>query len=36
MLRSTVGELYDRCVDFYGEHVAITHGSRSVTYDEGS
>jgi len=34
MLRSTVGELYDRCVDFYGEHVAITHGSRSVTYDE--
>jgi len=34
MIRSTVGELYDRCVDFYGKHVAITHGSRSVTYDE--
>ncbi len=34
MLRSTVGELYDRCVDFYGSHIAITHGSRSVTYDE--
>jgi len=34
MLRSTVGELYDRCVDFYGDHTAITHGSRSFTYDE--
>ena len=34
MLRSTVGELYDRCVDFYGSHTAITHGSRSVSYDE--
>jgi len=32
MLRSTVGELYDRCVDFYGDHTAITHGPRSVTY----
>lgn len=34
MLRTTVGELYDRCVDFYGRRIAITHGSRSVTYDE--
>jgi len=34
MLRSSVGDLYDRCVDFYGEHTAITHGSRSVTYDQ--
>jgi acyl-CoA synthetase (AMP-forming)/AMP-acid ligase II len=34
MIRSSVGDLYDRCVDFYGPHVAITHGSRSVTYDE--
>lgn len=34
MTHPTVGELYDRCVDFYGSHTAITHGSRSVTYDE--
>jgi len=34
MLRSTVGDLYDRCVDFYGDHVAITQGCRSFTYDE--
>jgi acyl-CoA synthetase (AMP-forming)/AMP-acid ligase II len=34
MIRSTVGELYDRCVDFYGSHTAITHGSRSITYDQ--
>jgi len=34
MLRSNVGELYDRCVDFYGNNIAITHGSRSVSYDE--
>ena len=34
MLRSTVGELYDRCVDFYADHIAITHGSRSVSYGE--
>jgi len=34
MLRSTVGELYDRCVDFYGDHTAIIHGTRSCTYAE--
>ncbi len=34
MIRSTVGDLYDRCVDFYGGQTAITHGSRSCTYDE--
>jgi len=34
MLRSTVGELYDRCVDFYGDQTAIIHGSRSCTYNE--
>ncbi|TFH47494.1 MAG: long-chain fatty acid--CoA ligase, partial [Lysobacterales bacterium] len=34
MLSSTVGELYDRCVDFYGRHTAITHGSRSITYEQ--
>jgi len=34
MLRATVGDLYDRCVDFYGDHIAITHGSRSFTYDD--
>jgi acyl-CoA synthetase (AMP-forming)/AMP-acid ligase II len=34
MIRSTVGELYDRCVDFYGDHIAITHGPRSITYRE--
>ncbi len=34
MLRSTVGDLYDRCVDFYADQVAITHGSRSFTYGE--
>lgn len=34
MIHSTVGDLYDRCVDFYGDHIAITHGSRSFTYDQ--
>ncbi|MFQ5547762.1 MAG: AMP-binding protein [Woeseia sp.] len=34
MLRSSVGDLYDRCVDFYGESVAITHGSASLSYDD--
>jgi len=34
MLRSTVGDLYDRCVHFYGNRIALTHGARSVTYAE--
>jgi acyl-CoA synthetase (AMP-forming)/AMP-acid ligase II len=34
MIRSTVGELYDRCVDYYGRQVAIIQGDRSFTYDE--
>jgi len=31
-MRRTVGDLYDRCVEFYGRHTAITHGARSFTY----
>lgn len=34
MLQSSVGDLYDRVVDYYGDRVAITEGSRAVTYHQ--
>jgi len=34
MIAHTVGDLYDRCVEFFGDGIAITAGSRSYTYRE--
>ncbi|MBM3301106.1 MAG: AMP-binding protein, partial [Deltaproteobacteria bacterium] len=34
MIKMTVGDLYDRCVQFYRDHTAITFGDRSYTYGE--
>ncbi len=34
MIAMTVGELYDRCVQFYGDNTAITCGDSSYTYTE--
>ncbi|MBW1681932.1 MAG: long-chain-fatty-acid--CoA ligase [Deltaproteobacteria bacterium] len=34
MIAWTIGELYDRCVDFYRDRVAITCGDQNVTYGE--
>jgi acyl-CoA synthetase (AMP-forming)/AMP-acid ligase II len=34
MIAWTVGELYDRCVDFYGPETAITYKDQSYTYKE--
>jgi acyl-CoA synthetase (AMP-forming)/AMP-acid ligase II len=34
MIGLTVGDLYDRCVEFFGSHTAITFGDRSYTYRE--
>ncbi len=32
MLKSSVGDLYDRAVDFYGEKTAVRDGARSFSY----
>ncbi len=32
MIGTTIGELYDRCVDFYGDRIAVTMNGRSYTY----
>jgi acyl-CoA synthetase (AMP-forming)/AMP-acid ligase II len=34
MIQLTVGELYDRCVQQFGDNIAITHGSDSFTYSD--
>lgn len=34
MINLTIGELYDRCVQFYGEHTAIIFGDKSYTYKQ--
>jgi fatty-acyl-CoA synthase len=34
MISLTIGDLYDRCVQYYGPHKAITHQDRSITYQE--
>jgi acyl-CoA synthetase (AMP-forming)/AMP-acid ligase II len=34
MIAWTIGELYDRCVDFYGPEIAITYKDQSYTYKE--
>lgn len=34
MLRTSVGDLYDRVVDYYGEKIAIKDGERSFNYRE--
>jgi fatty-acyl-CoA synthase len=34
MIATTIGELYDRCVHFYGDSIAITFGDTSYTYRE--
>lgn len=34
MIHLTIGDLYDRCVEFYGDHTALTFGERSYTYRE--
>ena len=34
MIHMTIGDLYDRCVNFYPEHTAITFGESSYTYAE--
>ncbi len=34
MIAWTIGELYDRCVDFYGPETAITYKEESYTYEE--
>ncbi len=34
MIALTIGDLYDRCVQFHGRSTAITHGDRSYTYSQ--
>ena len=34
MITLTIGDYYDRCVDFFGDRTAITFGEQSYTYDE--
>jgi acyl-CoA synthetase (AMP-forming)/AMP-acid ligase II len=34
MISQTIGELYDRCVEYYGGHIALTYGDRNHTYAE--
>ncbi len=34
MISLTLGDLYDRCVQFYGKHTAITYGEFSCTYSK--
>ena len=34
MISLTIGDLYDRCVQFYGENTAIIYGSDRYTYDD--
>jgi len=34
MIGHNVGDLYDRCVEFYPNNVAIKYGDTSYTYTE--
>ncbi len=34
MITQTIPALYDRCVQFYGRHTAITYGDVNYTYNE--
>jgi len=34
MITLTIGDYYDRCVDFFGDRTAITFGDQSYTYNE--
>jgi acyl-CoA synthetase (AMP-forming)/AMP-acid ligase II len=34
MITLTIGDYYDRCVDFYGDRTAITFKDQSYTYNE--
>lgn len=34
MIAFTIGELYDRCVNFFGDNTAITFSGKSYTYNE--
>lgn len=34
MISFTIADLYDRCVNYYGSHTAITYQDRSYTYQE--
>ena len=34
MITLTIGDYYDRCVDFFGDSTAITFGDQSYTYNE--
>jgi len=34
MITMTIGDYYDRCVDFFGKETALTFRDRSYTYDE--
>jgi fatty-acyl-CoA synthase len=34
MIDLTIGDYYDRCVDFFGSHTAITFNDQSYTYSE--
>jgi acyl-CoA synthetase (AMP-forming)/AMP-acid ligase II len=34
MISMTIGDYYDRCVDFFGEHIALTFNDRVYTYEE--
>jgi len=34
MITLTIGDLYDRCVQYYGDRIALTYKNRSLTYRE--
>jgi len=34
MISQTIGDLYDRCVQYYGDNIALTYGDQNVTYAE--
>lgn len=34
MISQTIGKLYDRCVEYYSEHIALTYGNSNYTYSE--
>jgi acyl-CoA synthetase (AMP-forming)/AMP-acid ligase II len=34
MISLTLGDLYDRCVQFYGKHTAVTYGNQSFSYNQ--
>jgi acyl-CoA synthetase (AMP-forming)/AMP-acid ligase II len=34
MMTMTIGDYYDRCVDFFPERIALTYGDTSYTYRE--